>query len=58
MSIRKIKINNSDAFLKDIKRVSECMVIAPKSNVYLPVPKSRLLKEAENEKIRYYGCRR
>ena len=54
MSIKKIKQHNSQEFVDDLKRVSECLVITKKSNAYLTVRKNQLRKEAEDEKIHYY----
>ena len=54
MSIKKIKKHNSQQFLDDLKRVRDVMVIMPKSNVYLHVTKSELMREAEEMKIHYY----
>ena len=54
MSIKKIKEHNSQEFLDDLKRVTECLVITKESNAYLTVMKKQLRKEAEDEKIHYY----
>ena len=54
MSVKKIKEHNSQEFIDDLKRVSECLVITKESNAYLTVMKKQLRKEAENEKIYYY----
>jgi len=53
MSIKKVRETNSQQFIDDLKKVSEAMVISHKSNAYLTVKKSQLLKEAQNEKIYY-----
>jgi TolB-like protein len=58
MSVRKIKIKNDQKFLDDLKKVSEVLVIAEKSNAYLPVTKQRVKQEAETEKIHYYLTRK
>lgn len=54
MSIKKIKQHNSQEFLDDLKKVTECMVIAKESNAWLTVMKKQVRKEAEDEKISYY----
>lgn len=54
MSIKKIKEYNSQQFLDDLKRVRDVMVIMPKSNAYLHVKKSELMREAQYSKIHYY----
>lgn len=54
MSIAKVRIHNTQEFLDDLKKVAQVMVIAPKSNAYLGVTKSAVMKEAEEEQIFYY----
>jgi len=44
MSIKKIKRFNDQKFLDDLKRVRDIMVITNRSNVYLHVLKSELLR--------------
>lgn len=53
MSIKKIKENNTQQFVVDLKRVTECLVITEKSNAYLTVMKKQVKKEAETIKINY-----
>jgi len=53
MNIKKIKENNSEQFLSDIKSVREVMVYMPKSNCYFKLLKREVLKEAETGKIEY-----
>jgi len=54
MSIKKIRENNSQEFIDDLKRVRDVMVLPSNSNAYLHVTKQELRKEAETEKIIYY----
>lgn len=52
--IAKVKKYNSQQFLQDLKRVRDVVVITPKSNAWLHVKKSELMREAEERKIHYY----
>jgi len=54
MSIKKIKVHNSQQFLDDLKRVRDVMVIPVRSKAYLHVSKKELRKEAEEVEIKYY----
>lgn len=54
MSVKKMKQHNSQKFIEDLKRVSDCLVIVEVSNIYLIVMKKQLRKEAENRQIYYY----
>lgn len=54
MSTKEIKKNNSNLFLEDIKRVSEVVVFASKSNAFLSVSKKSVLEEARHTRIIYY----
>ena len=53
MSIKKIKQNNTQQFIDDLKRVTECLVITEKSSAFLTVMKKQVKKEAETIKINY-----
>ncbi len=48
-SIKKIKKYNPQKFIDDINRVSEVMVLAKKSWVYLSVTKRDVRREAEEK---------
>ena len=54
MSVKKIKLKNSNQFITDIKSVREVMVYVPKSNCYFKLLKRQVMKEAESEYIDYY----
>lgn len=51
---QKVKINNSQQFIKDIQSVRDIMVVAPLSNIFLKVLKKDVLKKAEYETIKYH----
>lgn len=54
MNRKKILENNEPIFLEDLKKVSQIMVFANKSNTYLGVLKKDVTIRAETTEIRYY----
>ena len=54
MNIKKIKKNNPQSFLDDLKRVREIMVYAAHTNSYYKILKRELLRDAEEKAITYY----
>lgn len=54
MKTAKIKKNNSQAFIDDLKRAKSIMVCAEKSNAYFPIAKKDLVAEAEIKHINYF----
>ena len=53
MRIKKIKQNNKDVFLEDIKRVSEVMVYTHYTNSYFHITKKEVLEAAQEREIDY-----
>lgn len=54
MNSKKIKENNPQSFLDDLKRVREVMVYTEFTNSYIQIAKKELLKDAEIKNITYY----
>jgi hypothetical protein len=54
MSIIKIKQSNEPKFLEDIKKVSDVMVYADRTNSFFRTTKREVMKEAETKEVRYY----
>lgn len=54
MNIKKIKENNSQSFLDDLKRVREIMIYAECTKSYYQILKKDLLRDAEIKAITYY----
>ena len=53
MNIKKIKENNSQSFLDDLKRVQNIMVYAECTISYYQILKKDLLRDAEMKTIKY-----
>lgn len=53
MNIKKIKENNSQSFLDDLKRVQNIMVYAECTKSYYQILKKDLLRNAEMKTIKY-----
>lgn len=53
MNIKKIKENNSQSFLDDLKRVQNIMVYAECTKSYYQILKKDLLRDAEMKTIKY-----
>lgn len=54
MKPAKIKNINTQLFLEDLKRASEVMVHAPKTDSYFNITKKDLLASAETKHIDYF----
>lgn len=54
MSVKKIKENNNNDFLLDIKRVRDVMSYSSLTKCFFKIRKMDVLHQAETNKIRYY----
>lgn len=54
MKAAKIKKNNPQSFIDDLKRAKWVMVRAEKTNAYFPITKKSLGIEAETKRIDYF----
>lgn len=57
MSIKSIRSINGQKFIDDLKSVTEVLVYADTSKVFITVAKKYLMREAETQKIEYYLSR-
>lgn len=54
ISIKKMRQNNADEFLIDLKSVREVVVWCEKTKDYFKIRKSEILRSAQTKEIRYY----
>jgi hypothetical protein len=54
MQIKKIRLNNQQCFIDDIKKATEIMVWVANTGTYLTVTKIDVLEQAESMRIEYY----